>query len=167
MNDFTDWSKYKEAHSEQLSIQGGMSLRDVEKKIKSNFKVGPSKETIRRHVVDLNSIGISPTKQGPEGNILPQVYKSLCLAFATKTRICQLNSKLSTRKKQVQWIMSILKVPKKAVSKMWERLAPDTAVGMSAGKMRQAEERRVKWTTHSNLELWFDGWEKCLDDLFF
>ena len=59
VSDFADWSKYKEAHkaatslySEQLSVQGGMSLRDVEKKIKSDFKVGPSKETIRRHVVN-------------------------------------------------------------------------------------------------------------------
>jgi hypothetical protein len=51
--------------------------------------------------------------------------------------------------------MSTLKVTKKAASKMWERLSRDTAVDMSAGKMRQAEERRVKWTTHSNLELWF------------
>ena len=69
VEDYANWLKKKEAHkaattlySEQLSIQGGMSLRDVEKKIKSDFKVGPSKETIRRHVVDLNSVGISPTK---------------------------------------------------------------------------------------------------------
>ncbi len=71
VSDFADWSKYKEAHkaattlySEQLSIEGGMSLCDVEKINKSDFKVGPSKETIRRHVVDLNSVGISPTKRG-------------------------------------------------------------------------------------------------------
>jgi hypothetical protein len=41
VQDFAKWMNYKEAHkaatnlySEQLSIQGGMSLRDVEKKIK-------------------------------------------------------------------------------------------------------------------------------------
>ena len=174
VQDYAEWSKYKEAHkaattlySEQLSIEGGMSLRDVEKKIKTEFKVGPSKETIRRHVVDLNNIGISPTKRGPEGDIPPQVYKSLCMAFATKTRICQLNSKVSTRKKQVRWIMKTLNYTRKEASRMWERLSRDTAVDMTAGKMRHAEERRVKWTTYSNLELWFDGWEKCLDDLGF
>jgi hypothetical protein len=39
VHDYAEWSKYKEAHkaattlySEQLSIEGGMSLRDVEKK---------------------------------------------------------------------------------------------------------------------------------------
>jgi hypothetical protein len=65
VEDYAEWLKKKEAHkaattlyAEQLSIEGGMSLRDVEKKIKSEFKVGPSKETIRRHVVDLNSVGI-------------------------------------------------------------------------------------------------------------
>ena len=55
VEDYAEWLKKKEAHkaattlyAEQLSIEGGKSLRDVEKKIKSEFKVGPSKETIRR-----------------------------------------------------------------------------------------------------------------------
>ena len=38
---------------------------------------------------------------------------------------------------------------------------------MVAGKVKHAEERRVKWTTHYNLELWFEGWEKVLNELGF
>jgi hypothetical protein len=33
--------------------------------------------------------------------------------------------------------------------------------------MKHAEEQQVKWTTYYNLDLWFDGWEKCLDKLGF
>jgi hypothetical protein len=44
-----------------------------------------------------------------------------------------------------------------------KRLARDTAINMSCGKLNFAEERRVRWTTyHSNLQLWFGMWEKQL-----
>jgi hypothetical protein len=36
---------------------------------------------------------------------------------------------------------------------------------MKADKMYFAEERRVRWTIFSNLELWFKSWEKTLLDL--
>jgi len=163
-NECVEWNKYKDAHkaatrlyAEQLPLDDGMSLRDVEKKIKSEFKVGPSRETIRRHVMDLNSIGVSPTKRGPDGNIPPHHYKSLCMAFASKTRICQLNAKVSTRRKQIKWIKSTLKCTNEEASTLWKRISRDTAVDMVAGKIKHAEERRVKWTTYYNLELWFDN----------
>jgi hypothetical protein len=38
---------------------------------------------------------------------------------------------------------------------------------MTVGKFKHAEERRVKWITHYNLELWFDDWEKVLGELGF
>jgi anti-sigma-K factor RskA len=38
---------------------------------------------------------------------------------------------------------------------------------MKADKMYFAEERRVWWTTYSNLELWFNSWEKTLLKLGF
>ena len=137
VEDYAEWLKKKEAHkaattlyAEQRSIEGGMSLRDVEKKIKLEFKVGPSIETIRRHVVELKSIGVSPQKRGPEGNIPTHHYKSLCMAFASKTRICQLNAKVSTRKKQIKWIKSTLKCTNEEASTLWKRISRDTAVDM-------------------------------------
>ena len=42
---------------------------------KSEFKVYPSYETIHCHIVNLKSIGISPTERGPDGNIPPHHYK--------------------------------------------------------------------------------------------
>ena len=52
-------------------------------------------------------------------------------------------------------------------AKPWKRIAVYTAIDMTAGKFKHAEERRVKWTTHYNLELWFDDWEKVLGELGF
>ena len=151
-NDYARWDYYKHAHkaatmlsSEQLKIEGGMSVREVEKNIKSHFRgVGPSKETIHHHVINLKSVGKSPKKRGPEGNIPSHVYKALCIAFATKIRICQLNAKVSTRDKQILWISKTLKCTREASSSTWKRIAADTAIDMVAGKVKQAEERRVK-----------------------
>ncbi len=41
------------------------------------------------------------------------------------------------------------------------------AVDMVAEKMKHAEEWQVKGTKYYNLDLWFDGWDKCLDELGF
>ena len=38
---------------------------------------------------------------------------------------------------------------------------------MVAGKVKCAEERRVKLTTYYNLDLWFSSWEQTLNDLGF
>ncbi len=131
-----------------------MSLCKV-KKIKSNFKgVGPSYETIHHHINILKSIGVSPTKRGPDGNTLLHHYKSLFIEFAKNTRICQLNMEVSTCKKQIQWIKSKLQHPKQKALMLWERLMQDTAIDMKVtGKIKYAEEQHVKWTVYSNLEL--------------
>lgn len=36
---------------------------------------------------------------------------------------------------------------------------------MKADKIYFAEERRVRWTTYGNLDLWFNSWEKTLLEL--
>ena len=125
------------------------------KKIKLEFKVvSPSCETIHWHVVDLKSIGMSPTKRGSDGSIPSLHYKSLCMAFATKTHICQLNTEVSTHKKQIQWIKTTLQCLKQEASVLWKRLSWDSALDTKAtSKIEHAEEQHVKWTTYSNLEL--------------
>ena len=48
------------------------------------------------------------------------------------------------------------------VQEILKQLACDTAINISSGKLNFAEERRVRWTTYQNLELWFDTWEREL-----
>jgi hypothetical protein len=35
----------------------------------------------------------------------------------------------------------------------------DTAIDNKASKLNCAEDRRIRWTTYQNLDLWFDSWE--------
>jgi hypothetical protein len=42
------------------------------------------------------------------------------------------------------------------------KLAWDTAIDLSRGKLDFAEEQRVWWTMYDNLDLWFDTWEREL-----
>ena len=46
-------------------------------------------------------------------------------------------------------------------------LSRDCANDITAGKINHVEERRVKWMTYSNLDLWFSHWEKVLNELGF
>ena len=95
-------------HQERSKGQGGLSVREVAEAIqKKHNGVGPSASTIHKYVVDLQCIGVSPMKKGQHcGNIPPVAYKALCSAFASKLRICQLNASSSTRKDQIEWLMS-------------------------------------------------------------
>ena len=69
---------FKDAHKaatikydEERKKEGGMSVRKVAEKIKSEYGVGPSASTIHHYVSDLGLVGASPHKTGPEGSILP------------------------------------------------------------------------------------------------
>ena len=125
--------------------------------------VGPSASTIHHYVADLNCVGESPLKKGPTGSIETVAYKALCTAFSSKIRIMQLNGKAATRTKQIQWLMDTMKYKKQQATDLLVRLSRDCADNLTAGKINHVEERRVKWTTYANLDLWFSAWEKVLD----
>ena len=165
---------FKEAHKaatklydEERKKEGGMSVRQVSQKIKSEFGVGPSKASVHRYVSNGN-VGESPKKMGPVGSISPIVYKTLCTAFASKLRIVQLNAKGSyTIKQQTQLLMTAMNLGYAEATPLWKRIVRDTALDMVAGKVQVAEERRVQWTTFHNLDLWFASWESTLDEYSF
>ena len=47
------------------------------------------------------------------------------------------------------------------------RLLKTTAAELRCGKVNNAEEIRVRWTTYFNIKSWFDNWEKDLVKLGF
>ena len=142
----------------------GMTVRMVAEKIKSQFGVGPSASAIHHYVKNLNRVGESPLKMGNGGNIEAVAYKALCAAFASNVRIKQLNGKASTRGNQIEWLIKAMKYTKQRATDLWVRLSRDCAGDIAAGKINHVEERRVKWTTFTNLDLWFSSWEKLLDE---
>ena len=61
-----------------------------------------------------------------------------------------------------------MRYTKSKATELWKRICRDTAdEHMQVNKVKCADERRVKWTTFQNLDLWFDSWEKVLDKLRF
>ena len=47
-------------------------------------------------------------------------------------------------------------------SKLLKRVQRDTACNLNKRKSHNAEDRRIRWTNHRNISMWFDNWE---DDL--
>ncbi|KAL3771166.1 hypothetical protein ACHAWU_004789 [Discostella pseudostelligera] len=178
-NDLVMKTKAKKAHKEatilydrerQKENNGGMSVRKVEEFIKAKHSgVGPSRATIHRYVVEYGLIGMSPRKHGPEGNIPAMMYTALCMAYGSFLRINQINAMGSnnSRTKLVPIIAETMNISVSTSKELIKRLCRDTAIDMKCDKLSFAEERRVRWTTYANLELWFDSWEKTLIDLGF
>jgi hypothetical protein len=143
----------------------GMSSRKVAAIAKKKFKgIGRSHTTIHHYVVNLGLIGVSPLKTGPQGNIPSHDYKALCAAFASYMRIQQLNKRQGTNKqgKMAPIVAEMMGIDLDSASRLVKRLANNTAVNMSCDKLNFAKERRVHWTTYSNLQLWFGTWERQL-----
>ena len=147
----------------------GLTLRKIESLIREKHKVGPSASTIYHYVVELGLVGMPPRNRGPEGNIPSEMYAALCAAFGSFMRINQINALVgdNTRRKVIPVIAEVTTLSVTQCTELLRRLCRDTAIDMKAEKMYFAEERRVKWTTFSNLELWFNSWEKTLRELGF
>ena len=47
------------------------------------------------------------------------------------------------------------------------RLLKATAVDIYADKSVPVEDRRIRWTTYTNLKTWFDNWSRDLIELGF
>ncbi len=42
------------------------------------------------------------------------------------------------------------------------RVVRDTTTDLKAGKVKNAEDRRIRWTNYRNISQWFDNWENNL-----
>ena len=71
------------------------------------------------------------------------------------------------RTKLIPLIAETMKIRVNSSAELIKRLCRDTAIDMKADRLSFAEERRVRWTAFSNLEMWFNNWEKTLIDLGF
>ena len=52
-------------------------------------------------------------------------------------------------------------------SKLLKRVQRDTACNLNKRKSHNAEDRRIRWTNHRNISMWFDNWEHDLVELGF
>ncbi len=53
-----------------------------------------------------------------------------------------------------------------AATELLNHVVRDTAIDIKAAKLNFAKDRRIRWTTYQNLDLWFDSWEVFVVDGF-
>ncbi len=145
----------------------GLSSYQIAIKVKKEFDgVGSHGATIWKYF-NAHLEGMSPLKCGVKGDVPAWAFKSLCLTFESYVCIQQLNSHQGeiTYKKLAVKINQVLK--KDYRQKMLQRVLLATAKNLDASTMHIAEDRRVRWTTHSNISNWFENWEFDLVNLGF
>ncbi len=89
----------------------GKSSYEIAILVKKEYDgAGPHATTIRRYV-NANLSGMLPLKPGVKGDLPAWAFKSLCVAFKSYVRICQINSKIGeiTYKKLATRINTVLK----------------------------------------------------------
>ena len=56
---------------------------------------------------------------------------------------------------------------KKACFKLLNRILQETVVELNADRINDFEQRRILWTSYNNMNMWFENWERDLEELVF
>ena len=131
----------------------------------SNISVKTASMMVRQ-----GRVGISPVHKGPEGLISTQIWGVLKGAF-----ISYINLEQAHASKQLSMKVLTLKINKCLNKAGYSRkdqyfarkLRRETADSLDIGEKNVMEDRRSRWTTFTNLNLWFSTWERILIDLGF
>jgi len=138
----------------------GMSIRKVSDAIKEKYETCPGIITISSYAAQ-GLINTSPMKMGPVGTIPAVAYKFLCQAFSSLIPINQMNACAgnNSRAKLILMLAKVFDFRTLAATELLNRVVRDTAIDIKAAKLNCAEDRRIRWMTYQNLDLWFDSWE--------
>jgi hypothetical protein len=127
-----------------------------------NGKRKLSKSTVYREVKKGN-IGRSPPKKGPPTKI-PDVLLDV---VATHSEVCQVGNGGELRGREIKRLLGAAvlgtKYEKKfTVESAWRKLRSKHPERITAGGQVSMEDARSKWTTHDNLQQWFNDAKKDL-----
>ena len=146
-----------------------LSASKVSELVYGEFGVLIHKRTIQPEVA-AGRIGVSLLKPGEKGNFPALTFQHLANAFESFIKIKQLNGQGGDicNNKLIQLLKRCTK-PALDCDPGWllKRLLKKTATELSCGKVNNAEERRVRWTTYFNIKSWFDNWDNDLVKLGF
>ena len=143
---------------------GGMLLRQVQDHIAKKYSVTVHYSRISRYANE-GLLNASPKKMGPACTFAKSMYKLLCDALSSFIPINQMNARAgdNSRIKLIDTLVKTLSISSTKASTLLTRLLRDTA----EDKMNCAEDRRIRWTTFQNLDLWFNSWEFFLIEFGF
>ncbi len=126
--------------------------------------------TIRR-LVSEGIIGLSPTRRGNPGTIPQVAYRALLEAVTSFISIHQASGKqehkMSEISKIVNDVVNSNPDENRRGNQLMERLRKDFGPEINLGKAEKVEERRIKWTTYSNLKTWGDAAKDIIVELGF
>ena len=157
--------------SQKKKAGGRWSAKRCADHVNENFGANVTEDKIRRYVNN-GKVGESPATMGPsKPNGIPEhIYKLVAGAFTSYVGIQQANGEKVTRKDLIHQVNDVVKVVSLGSAhspKLLDRLLPTTATNLQGGYEKKAEDRRIRWTTYSNLKLWFDNWKRELLELGF
>jgi hypothetical protein len=133
-------------YAREVDKPDGLLSYEIAKRVKREYDgFGLHPATIRRYV-NTNLAGMFPLKIGVKGDVRASSFKSLCTAFKSYGRICQINSwgcKIRF-KKLVARINTVLRHNYR--QKMLQRVLSATAKDLDASTMHIAKDRCIRWT---------------------
>ena len=115
-------------------------------------------------------INVSPRKRGPVGDFPNPVFAALTWAYATFLKLEQAQAKQQSSMKTLALRVNAcvnLAGLSGTRDDLTRKLRMATAHLFEAGKANTMEQRHVEWTTHFNLNLWFDTWKTTVISLGF
>ena len=142
-------------HAEKQKPDGGMSIRMVYDAITAKYETCPSIAAISRYTKQ-GLINASPMRTGPIGHISAVAYKFLCQAYKSLVPINQMNACAgdNSRAKMIPMFAKTFNIGTVAATGLLNRVVRNMATDINAEKMNCAEDRRIRWTTFQNLDLW-------------
>ena len=114
-----------------------------------------------------NKLGAEPERRGEKGRIPFRYYKALCAAVMTYNSLAsQLGTIVVDRPRLVRMVNACVNRKegggKRNNRKLFERIQRDTADTMDIGKPNRVEQRRNRWGTYYQLNLWYDSLKQFL-----
>ena len=167
-----------------------VGMKSATKRIHQNKFLSPSKRKSHRAIVEevntvvgsnLNAktvsrmvrqglIGTSPLKRGPVGNFPKKIWDAMKRAYVSFVKLesagCKHQSTLNDLSKRVNALVNQAGFNKQGLEVV-RKLRKETADELDVANKNVVEQRRVQWTTHNNISVWFDSWEDTLVELGF
>jgi hypothetical protein len=106
-------------------------------------------------------VGATTEKRGEKGTILLCAFKDLCGAFESFVKMSAQEGKNDSRRPVlIKWVNACMNHPAREIRRgktLFLLIQDAVAATLDLGKPDKIEQRRAKWTTWSNVNIWFDS----------
>ena len=159
---------------EKAKGRQGKSCAEICRAVNQSFGSDVKDRTVRQYV-QKRLIGVSPKKRGRIGFIPLEQFNVMVAAAETFITIRQLGRLGAPNRQELRKIVNTVAnsktnkiCPDRHDDSLIDRILSQQSTEFTAQtSVNKQEERRVAWTTYSNLNTWFDSWKHYLIALEF